>query len=82
MKWMGVLELTSDSEPKFKSGKDYAHWINQMHEIFHHTKEDRTFEFCNCWELLKVQPKFALQKAEVNKSKHNITLKVTKKLRG
>jgi hypothetical protein len=28
MKWMGVLELSSDGEPKFKSGEDYAHWIN------------------------------------------------------
>lgn len=69
---MGVLELTSDGEPKFKSGEDYAHWINRMHEIFH-TKEGRTFEFCDCWEFLKVQPKFALQKAEVNNSKRNIT---------
>jgi hypothetical protein len=50
MKWMGVLELSSDGEPKFKSGEDYAHWINQMLEIFH-TKEGKTFEFCECWGM-------------------------------
>ena len=43
-----------------------------MLKIFH-TKEGKTFEFCKCWEWLKVQPKFALQKAEVNKLNHNIT---------
>lgn len=55
LKWMSVLELMTDGEPKYKSGEDYTRWIERMIEIFV-TKEGKAFEYHDCWEWLKDQP--------------------------
>jgi hypothetical protein len=71
LKWMGVLELTNDGEPKYKSGEDYEHWIERMLEIFF-TKEGKAFEYRECWEWLKDQPKFSIWKAESDVKRERI----------
>ena len=69
-KWTSILHLTSDGEPNYKSGKDYAKYIEQMQTLYAN-KFGNMFDFIECWEFLSQEPKWAdwVQKKEMEAKK-------------
>ena len=57
MKWQSILQVTSDDEPKYRTGENYSKWLERMHALYE-AKNGTSFHYVSCWEFLRQQPKW------------------------
>lgn len=77
MKWQGVLQITKDGEPKYESGENEALYYERIQELYK-AKYGKSFDYTDCWQLLRLEPKWG---DWVTKSEKSTTSSSQKKAR-